>query len=106
MVSPLLHTNKKRPLDGPSINNLAMQLRKCCNHPFLLTGVEAEVRAQNPNADVIDSLVKASGKFVLLDKLLPLLKTDGHRILLFRLVPPLHNLFSVDVSVTHPSCHH
>lgn len=79
-----LHRNKKKPLDGPSINNLAMQLRKCCNHPFLLTGVEAEVRAQDPNADVIDSLVKASGKFVLLDKLLPRMKKDGHRILLFR----------------------
>eukprot|EP00584_Thalassiosira_punctigera_P005019 CAMPEP_0172532664 /NCGR_PEP_ID=MMETSP1067-20121228/5630_1 /TAXON_ID=265564 ORGANISM="Thalassiosira punctigera, Strain Tpunct2005C2" /NCGR_SAMPLE_ID=MMETSP1067 /ASSEMBLY_ACC=CAM_ASM_000444 /LENGTH=2277 /DNA_ID=CAMNT_0013317209 /DNA_START=169 /DNA_END=7002 /DNA_ORIENTATION=+ len=78
-----LHRNKKKPMDGPSINNLAMQLRKCCNHPFLLTGVEAEVRAQDPNADALDSLVKASGKFVLLDKLLPRLKTDGHRILLF-----------------------
>ena len=81
-----LHRNKKRPLDGPSINNLAMQLRKCCNHPFLLTGVEAEVRAQNPNQDAIEQLVKASGKFVLLDKLLPRLKSDGHRVLLFRLV--------------------
>ena len=78
-----LHRNKKKPLDGPSINNLAMQLRKCCNHPFLLTGVETEVRAQNPNADAVDSLVNASGKFVLLDKLLPRMKTDGHRILLF-----------------------
>jgi len=32
-----LHKNKKA-IDGPSLNNLAMQLRKCCNHPFLLTG--------------------------------------------------------------------
>ncbi|KAL7538247.1 hypothetical protein ACHAXR_009189, partial [Thalassiosira sp. AJA248-18] len=77
-----LHRNK-RSIDGPSINNLAMQLRKCCNHPFLLTGVESEVRAQNPNTDDIKSLVNASGKFVLLDKLLPRLKADGHRILLF-----------------------
>lgn len=30
-----------------------------------------------------DLLVKASGKFVLLDKLLPRLKQDGHRILMF-----------------------
>ena len=77
-----LHRNKKSALDGPSINNLAMQLRKCCNHPFLLTGVETEVRAQNPGNEV-DALVNASGKFVLLDKLLPRLKSDGHRILLF-----------------------
>ncbi|KAL9182865.1 hypothetical protein ACHAXT_004144 [Thalassiosira profunda] len=78
-----LHRNKKKPLDGPSINNLAMQLRKCCNHPFLLTGVETEVRAQNPNTDDVESMVNASGKFVLLDKLLPRMKADGHRILLF-----------------------
>ena len=78
-----LHRNKKSALDGPSLNNLAMQLRKCCNHPFLLTGVETEVRAQDPDADVVESLVNASGKFVLLDKLLPRLKADGHRILLF-----------------------
>ena len=79
-----LHRNKKSALDGPSINNLAMQLRKCCNHPYLLTGVETEVRSQNPNADVLESMVNASGKFVLLDKLIPRLKADGHRILLFR----------------------
>lgn len=78
-----LHRNKKSPIDGPSINNLAMQLRKCCNHPFLLTGVENEVRSQKPNTNDVDSLVNSSGKFVLLDKLLPRLKADGHRILLF-----------------------
>jgi SNF2 family DNA or RNA helicase len=78
-----LHRNKKSPIDGPSINNLAMQLRKCCNHPFLLTGVENEVRSQKPNTNDVDSLVHSSGKFVLLDKLLPRLKADGHRILLF-----------------------
>jgi SNF2 family DNA or RNA helicase len=78
-----LHRNKARPLDGPSINNVAMQLRKCCNHPFLLTGVETEVKMQNPNSDDIESMVNSSGKFVLLDKLLPRLQADGHRVLLF-----------------------
>ena len=60
-----------------------MQLRKCCNHPFLLTGVETEVRSQQPSTSTVDLLVNASGKFVLLDKLLPRLKADGHRVLLF-----------------------
>lgn len=78
-----LHRNKKSALDGPSINNLAMQLRKCCNHPFLLNGVEDDVKAKGTTTDDIDLLVNASGKLVLLDKLLPRLKTDGHRILLF-----------------------
>ncbi|OEU05979.1 SNF2_N-domain-containing protein [Fragilariopsis cylindrus CCMP1102] len=39
-----LHKNKKKALDGPSLNNLAMQLRKCCNHLFLLNGVEQDMR--------------------------------------------------------------
>ena len=57
--------------------------RKCCNHPFLLTGVESDVKNQQPGVDIVDLLVASSGKLVLLDKLLPRLKEDGHRILLF-----------------------
>lgn len=78
-----LHKGKKKHIDGPSINNVAMQLRKCCNHPFLLNGVESEVRNAQPNAKTVDLLVNASGKLVLLDKLLPRLKDEGHRVLLF-----------------------
>jgi superfamily II DNA/RNA helicase len=81
-----LHKNKKKALDGPSLNNLAMQLRKCCNHLFLLNGVEEEIRQQQPKGSImaeVDFLSKGSGKFVLLDKLLPRLKESGHRILLF-----------------------
>jgi hypothetical protein len=81
-----LHKNKKKALDGPSLNNLAMQLRKCCNHLFLLNGVEEEIRRQQPKDSImaeVDFLSKGSGKFVLLDKLLPRLKESGHRILLF-----------------------
>lgn len=78
-----LHKNKA--LDGPSLNNLAMQLRKCCNHPFLLNGVEEDIRAKpdHENMNEGDFLVKASGKLVLLDKLLPRLRDDGHRVLIF-----------------------
>lgn len=78
-----LHKNKKKPLDGPSLNNLAMQLRKCCNHLFLLNGIEKEFRAKESDQSEVDLLVKASGKLVLLDKLLPRLKENGHRILVF-----------------------
>lgn len=79
-----LHKNKK-PLDGPSLNNLAMQLRKCCNHLFLLNGVEQEFRKQKENNDLseADLLARGSGKLVLLDKLLPRLKENGHRVLVF-----------------------
>lgn len=29
--------------DGPNLTNLAMELRKCCNHPFLIKGAENEL---------------------------------------------------------------
>jgi len=51
-----------------------MQLRKCCNHPYLLRGVELEVIFQEDKTGGVeegDFLVKASGKLVFLDKLLP-----------------------------------
>jgi SNF2 family DNA or RNA helicase len=80
-----LHKNKKRALDGPSLNNLAMQLRKCCNHLFLLNGVEEEARKQQTDETLTeaDFLARGSGKLVLLDKLLPRLKEKGHRVLIF-----------------------
>jgi SNF2 family DNA or RNA helicase len=77
-----LHKNKKA-LDGPSLMNLAMQLRKCCNHLFLLKGVEEELRQKEKPSSEGDFLAKSSGKLVLLDKLLPRLKEQGHRVLLF-----------------------
>ena len=78
-----LHRNKNKPADGPSLNNLAMQLRKCCNHPYMLKNVEAEFNIQHPGDNELDLMIKSSGKLVLLDKLLPRLKEDGHRVLLF-----------------------
>ena len=81
-----LHKNKKKALDGPSLNNLAMQLRKCCNHLFLLNGVEGDMREKETKDDKFnegDFVTNGSGKLVLLDKLLPRLKEKGHRILIF-----------------------
>jgi SNF2 family DNA or RNA helicase len=71
---------------GKRFNNVCMQLRKCCNHPYLLDGVE-ELVNENQNQETetsnVESLIKASGKLVLLDKLLPKLKEGGHRVLIF-----------------------
>jgi SNF2 family DNA or RNA helicase len=78
-----LNQNKARPLDGPSLNNLAMQLRKCCDHVFLLNGIEEELERHRGALSDAEFLVSGSGKLVLLDKLLPRLKEEGHRVLLF-----------------------
>ena len=65
--------------------NVMMQLRKCCNHPYLLEGVEElELAGVAPLPEVIHSkLIAASGKLVLIDKLLPRLRSEGHKVLIF-----------------------
>lgn len=57
----------------PSLMNVMMQLRKCCNHPFLLRGVEDVEMDDKPQTheNVHTNLIEASGKLVLIDKLLP-----------------------------------
>ncbi len=72
-------TNAK---SGPSFCNVHMQLRKCCNHPFLVRGVEEAERARL-KAQTALPLSQYSGKLVLLEKLLPKLKKEGHRVLMF-----------------------
>merc|ERR1711871_1470529 len=77
--------------DGPRLSNLAMELRKCCNHPFLVKGAEMDIirQAQQDEAlhgsetGYVDTIVSSSGKMVLLDKLLPRLQSEGHRVLIF-----------------------
>jgi len=64
--------------DRSRLLNVVMQLRKCCNHPYLFQGAEP-----GPPYITGDHLVKNSGKMVLLDKLLPKLKSRGSRVLIF-----------------------
>jgi superfamily II DNA or RNA helicase len=68
----------------PSLMNISMELRKCCNHPFLIRGAEGVMMQQAEEGVTVEELlVRASGKCVLLDKLLPKLKAEGHRVLIF-----------------------
>lgn len=58
--------------------NILMQLRKCVNHPYLFEGEED--RTLDPFGDHV---IKNCGKFMLLDRLLPRLQENGHRVLIF-----------------------
>lgn len=60
-----------------SINNTIMQLRKVCNHPFVFEEVENTL---NPNHITDDLIIRVSGKFELLDRILPKMKITGHRV--------------------------
>lgn len=67
-----------------SLISIEMELRKCCNHPFLLRSAEQrEAAIIKTKAERLQSLINASGKTILLSKLLPKLKTEGHRVLIF-----------------------
>ena len=104
----------------PKLMNIQMELRKCCNHPYLVNGVEDleeqnletklreaakekgikppefersnahGARKKNFTRDpeyikrrMEDNIIPTSGKMVLLDKLLPKLKAEGHKVLIF-----------------------
>ena len=71
----------------PNLMNLFMELRKCCNHPFLIKGAETHIteewRKFHPSEPPWRSLVQASGKLVLVDKLLPKLREGDHKVLVF-----------------------
>ena len=58
--------------------NIVMQLRKCCNHPYLFDGAEP-----GPPFTTDSHLVENAAKMVVLDKLLTRLKGNGSRVLLF-----------------------
>ncbi|ORZ34456.1 SNF2 family N-terminal domain-domain-containing protein, partial [Catenaria anguillulae PL171] len=70
----------------PSLINIVMELRKCCIHPYLLAGAE-EVILSEANVSTVEEhfkyMIQASGKLVLLDKLLAKLKAGGHKVLIF-----------------------
>ncbi|KAJ3333445.1 choline dehydrogenase 7 [Blyttiomyces sp. JEL0837] len=70
----------------PNLRNTVMELRKCCIHPFLLNGAE-ETILKEYSADTAEkqysALIQASGKMVLIDKLLRKLRQGGHKVLIF-----------------------
>ncbi|CAA7261700.1 unnamed protein product [Cyclocybe aegerita] len=63
-----------------SLLNIAMELKKAANHPYLFDGAEMQTDTRE---ETLKGLVMNSGKMVLLDKLLARLKQDGHRVLIF-----------------------
>lgn len=89
-----------KPSNAPSLMNVMMELRKICNHPYLVKGVEDRIltdaatnwKAKDAEGNDLpvdhvkifgEQLVKSSGKMVLLEKLLLKLFTGGHKVLIF-----------------------
>ncbi|XP_024944895.1 ATP-dependent helicase brm isoform X7 [Cephus cinctus] len=70
-----------------ALMNTIVQLRKLCNHPFMFQAIEEKycehVGTQGSAVITGPDLFRASGKFELLDRILPKLKATNHRVLLF-----------------------
>ncbi|KAJ0970574.1 hypothetical protein J5N97_018533 [Dioscorea zingiberensis] len=56
-----------------SLQNIVVQLRKACSHPYLFIGIEPEPYEEG------EHLIHASGKLIVLDQLLGRLHAEGHR---------------------------
>uniref|UniRef100_A0A8C4E4D9 Proliferation-associated SNF2-like protein n=1 Tax=Dicentrarchus labrax TaxID=13489 RepID=A0A8C4E4D9_DICLA len=71
------------PLDAQinlRLQNILMLLKRCCNHPYL---VEYPLDPATQEFKIDEQLVQSSGKFLILDALLPALKKRGHKVLIF-----------------------
>ena len=111
-----------------SLINIVVELRKCCNHPYLFSGVEDTVIYNNNNninnnninninnnnnnnnldkvlalspKEISDRLIKNSGKLILLHKLLTRLKETGHRVLIFSQMVRMLDILSDYLSSQH-----
>ncbi|KAJ5706925.1 hypothetical protein N7488_006726 [Penicillium malachiteum] len=75
------HSSELKKHERHNLNNILMQLRKCLCHPFVYSREIEEVT--NDPVLAHQRLVEASGKFQLLNLMLPKLRERGHRVLIF-----------------------
>ncbi|XP_056386301.1 lymphoid-specific helicase isoform X2 [Hyla sarda] len=71
------------PLDAEvnlKMRNIMMLLRKCCNHPYL---IEYPLDPLTQEFKIDQELINSSGKFLILDRMLPEMKKRGHKVLMF-----------------------
>jgi len=71
-----------------SLMNTLMQLRKICNHPYLFLNFYS-------SDFLIGNIWKCSGKFELLDRILPKLIKKGHKILIFSQMTQLMDIMQI-----------
>ncbi|XP_072959846.1 protein CHROMATIN REMODELING 5 isoform X2 [Typha angustifolia] len=68
-----------------SLLNIVVELKKCCNHPFLFESADHGYGGDTGVGDSskVERIVLSSGKLVILDKLLIRLRETKHRVLIF-----------------------
>ncbi|KAL9253974.1 CHROMATIN REMODELING 5-like protein [Drosera capensis] len=66
-----------------SLLNIVVELKKCCNHPFLFESADHGYGGNAMDSSKLDRIILSSGKLVILDKLLVKLYETKHRVLIF-----------------------
>ncbi|KAL1916936.1 uncharacterized protein VTP21DRAFT_5133 [Calcarisporiella thermophila] len=69
-----------KEVNNLKLQNLVMQLRKVCNHPYLFDWPEDPSTGEPL---ISDELVNSSGKMMVLNRLLTALLERGHKVLIF-----------------------
>ncbi|PSR90154.1 Protein CHROMATIN REMODELING like [Actinidia chinensis var. chinensis] len=68
-----------------SLLNIVVELKKCCNHPFLFESADHGYGGDTniTGSSKLERVILSSGKLVILDKLLVRLHETNHRVLIF-----------------------
>ncbi|XP_077997156.1 lymphoid-specific helicase-like [Glandiceps talaboti] len=82
---------KESSIVNIKLQNIMMQLRKCCNHPYLL---EYPINPATNDYLMDEKLIQASGKILILERLLPQLKERGHKVLIFSQMTTMLDILS------------
>ncbi|XP_036909592.1 chromodomain-helicase-DNA-binding protein 2 isoform X6 [Sturnira hondurensis] len=79
--------------------NIVMELKKCCNHCYLIRPPEENERENGQ--EVLTSLIRSSGKLILLDKLLTRLRERGNRVLIFSQMVRMLDILAEYLTIKH-----
>ncbi|KAK6925557.1 SNF2, N-terminal [Dillenia turbinata] len=83
-----------------SLLNIVVELKKCCNHPFLFESADHGYGGDMNTSDSskLERIILSSGKLVILDKLLVRLHQTRHRVLIFsQAMSRAHRIGQVEV---------
>uniref|UniRef100_A0ACB8E6L7 Choline dehydrogenase 2 n=1 Tax=Sphaerodactylus townsendi TaxID=933632 RepID=A0ACB8E6L7_9SAUR len=79
--------------------NIVMELKKCCNHCYLIKSPEEN--EQENSQEILLSLIRSSGKLILLDKLLTRLRERGNRVLIFSQMVRMLDILAEYLAINH-----
>ncbi|XP_042328509.1 chromodomain-helicase-DNA-binding protein 2 isoform X3 [Sceloporus undulatus] len=79
--------------------NIVMELKKCCNHCYLIKSPEENERENSQ--EMLLSLIRSSGKLILLDKLLSRLRERGNRVLIFSQMVRMLDILAEYLAIKH-----